>query len=292
MEANRETNALLKLIDDPDSVVFESVSERIRFFGKSMIPSLESLWESSEDEALQDRIEMLIHKLHFDDLRQEFVKWSSQDKPDLLDGSFLVSRYKFPELDLTGYRRELDRICKSVWLELNNYLTPLEQINVLNKVLFTYHMFKGVEISYNNQEDFLVHKLLDSRRGNSIANGILYQTVCEMLDIPVRAIRIPRQFILAYFDRGKEPGPSNDRQSRILFYIDPMTGQIFTKKDVDHYFERIAVDPNPDHFKPMHPRSIVAFQIEELAKCFDDEKSRYKQNELLGLGFELSVDKG
>jgi regulator of sirC expression with transglutaminase-like and TPR domain len=292
MELNREMNALLKLIDDPDKIVFESVTERIRHIGKSMIPSLESLWETSEDETVQDRIEMLIHKLHFDGLRQDFSKWSSQDSPDLLEGSFLVSRYKFPELDLTGYRKELDRICKSVWLELNNYLTPLEQINVLNKVLFTYHMFKGVEISYGNQEDFLVHKLLDSRRGNSIANGILYQTVCGMLDIPVRAIHIPRQFILAYFDRGREQDPTSGRHARILFYIDPMTGQIFTKKDVDHYFGRIVVDPKPDHFKPMHPRSIVAFQIEEFAKCFDDEKSRYKQNELLGLGFELTADRG
>ena len=292
MESNREKQALLKLIDDPDREVFETVSERIRHIGKCMIPSLESLWEESIEEAMQERIEMLIHKLHFDVLRQEFVKWSSQDQPDLLEGSFLVSKYKFPELDLSGYRKELDRICKSVWLELNNYLTPLEQINVLNKVLFTYHTFKGVEISYDNQEDFLVHKLLDTRRGNSIANGILYQTVCGIMDIPVRAIGIPRQFILAYFEPLKETDSARQRQARILFYIDPMTGQVFTKKDVDHYFSRIVVEPKPDHFKPMHPRNIIAFQIEEFAKCFDDEKTRYKQNELLGLGFELSADKG
>lgn len=292
MESNRETQALLSLIDDPDKVVYESVSERIRCIGKSMIPSLEALWEGTLEESVQDRIEMLIHKLHFDELRQEFGRWSSQEQPDLLEGSFLVSRYKFPELDLSGYRKELDRICKSVWLELNNYLTPLEQINVLNKVLFTYHSFKGVDISYNNQEDFLVHKLLDTRRGNSIANGILYQTVCGILDIPVRAIRIPRQFILAYFDRNRDQSTSKSRQSSILFYIDPMSGQIFTKKDVDHYFGRISMEPAPEHFKSMHPRNIIAFQIEEFAKCFDDEKSRYKQSELLGLGYELSADKG
>jgi hypothetical protein len=52
------------------------------------------------------------------------------------------------------------------------------------------------------------------------------------------------------------------------------------------------MEPRPEHFKSMHPRNIIAFQIEEFAKCFDDEKSRYKQSELLGLGYELSVDKG
>lgn len=293
MELNRETTALLSLIDDPDKDVFESVSDRIRHIGKDMIPSLESFWECSEEETVRERVDMLIHKIHFDDLKQDIFRWSSQDQPDLLEGSFLVSRYKFPELDLTGYRKELDRLCKSVWLELNNYLTPLEQVNIVNKVLFTYHMFKGVEISYNNQEDFLVHKLLDTRRGNSIANGILYQTICGMLDIPVLAIRIPRQFILAYFERDRREDPSaKPRQPRILFYIDPLSGQVFTKKDVDHYFGRIEVEPKPEHFKPMHPRNIIAFQIEEFAKCFDDEKSRYKQNELIGLGVELQADKG
>ena len=200
MEPNREISALFHLIDDPDTEVFTTVSDRIISFGKEIIPNLEDLWENTPQEEVQERIEMLIHRLHFQDLQEEFTMWARKDYPDLMDGANLVSKYKFPDQHLTPSNQELERLRKNIWLELNSYLTPLEQINVVNKIFYSHHKFKGVEISYQNQEDFLVSKVLESKRGNSIANGILYQTVCQMLDIPVKAINIPRQFILAYFD--------------------------------------------------------------------------------------------
>ena len=35
-----------------------------------IIPNLEQLWEVTEDEAVQERIELLIHRVHFSDLQQ------------------------------------------------------------------------------------------------------------------------------------------------------------------------------------------------------------------------------
>ena len=151
-------------------------------------------------------------------------------------------------------------------------------------------MFKGVEISYSHQEDFLMNKLLDTRRGNPISNGILYQSVCQKLDIPVRAIHIPRQFILGYFDDPEDYPTQRNRKPKILFYIDPISGQVYSQKDVDHYMERIQVAKTPTCFLPMESRSIIGFLIEEFAKCFDDDKSREMKNELLDLG-ELLIEK-
>jgi regulator of sirC expression with transglutaminase-like and TPR domain len=135
-----------------------------------------------------------------------------------------------------------------------------------------------------------VNKVLETKRGNSIANGILYQAVCQMLDIPVRAINIPRQFILAYFDQSPDYFNTNPQPHKILFYIDPVSGQVYTQKDVENYFSRISVPAAPSYFKPMSNRRIIRFLIEEYAKCFEDERNRYKQDELLGLG-DILMDK-
>jgi regulator of sirC expression with transglutaminase-like and TPR domain len=291
MEPNREISALFHLIDDPDTEVFTTVSERIISFGKEIIPNLEDLWENTLQEDIQERIEMLIHRLHFQDLQGEFTQWARKDYPELLDGAFLVSKYKFPDLHLTPANHELERLRKNIWLELNSYLTPLEQINVVNKIFYSFHKYKGVEISYQNQEDFLVNKVLELKRGNSIANGILYQAVCQMLDIPVRAINIPRQFILAYFDTSSDYFNPTPAPNKILFYIDPVSGQVYTQKDVEHYFNRISVQPSPSYFKPMSNQRIVRFLLEEYSKCFDDEKNKYKLEELLGLG-DILKDRG
>jgi regulator of sirC expression with transglutaminase-like and TPR domain len=284
MEPNREISALFTLIDDPDTEVFTTVSERIISFGKEIIPNLEDLWENTPEEDVQERIELLIHRLHFQDLREAFTGWARKEFPELMDGAYLVARYKFPDLHISTANQELERMRKNIWLELNSYLTPLEQINVVNKIFFSFHKHKGVEISYQNQEEFLVNKVLETKRGNSIANGILYQAVCQMLDIPVRAINIPRQFILAYFDQSPDYFNTNPTPHKILFYIDPVSGQVYTQKDVENYFSRISVPPAPSYFKPMSNRRIIRFLIEEYAKCFEDERNRFKQDELLGLG--------
>ena len=283
MSTSKEVAALISLVDDPDVDVYHAVKGRILDLGKDMIPRLEHLSEVHPQPHVQHRVESIIHKIHFNELHRSFCDWAAQDEPDLMEGAFLVSRYKFPDLIVEDYQSALDRICKSIWLELNNYLTPLEKVNVVNRIFYAHHMFRGVEISYSHQEDFLINKLLDTRRGNPISNGILYQTVCQKLDIPVRAIHIPRQFILGFFDHPEYITPRRQGKSKILFYIDPISGQVYAQKDVDHYLERIDVARTPGCFQPMDSRSIIGFLIEEFAKCFDDEKSRDKQNELRDL---------
>lgn len=283
MEPNREISALFTLLDDPDIEVYTTVSDRIISFGKEIIPNLENLWENTIEEDVQERIEMLIHRLHFQDLQMEFTHWSGKVHPELLEGALLVSKYKFPDIHTSPFNSEIEKLRRNIWLELNSYLTPLEQINIVNKVLFSHHKFKGVEISYQNQEEFLLNKVLETKRGNSIANGILYQSVCQMLDIPVKAINIPRQFILAYFDTSSDYFNNNPKPNKILFYIDPVSGQVYTQKDVENYFKRISVPSNPSYFKPMDNRRIIQFLLNEYSKCFDDEKNRHRQSEVLSL---------
>lgn len=292
MEETREISALFHLIDDPDNEVFTTVSERIVSFGKHIIPNLEHLWENTPDEDIQQRIEMLIHRLHLRDLTAEFTQWKTQPEHDLLKGALLVCKFQYPELVMSTVMQEMEKIRRNIWLELNSYLTSLEQTNVITTILYSYYNLKGVEISYKDPNDFLLNKVLNSKRGNSISNGILYLVMSELLDVPIRAINIPRQFILGFFDI--EPGeweslPANP-SNKIQFYIDPMSGQIFTQKDIETYFRKITVTPTSSYFKPMSNQRIIQYLLEEFARCFDNDKSRYKQSELMLLASLLDSE--
>jgi regulator of sirC expression with transglutaminase-like and TPR domain len=286
MEETREISALFHLIDDPDVEVFSTVSERIISMGTSIIPNLEHLWETTPDEAVQERIELLIHRLHYCDLVQDFERWKKLPEPDLLAGALLVAKFQFPELDVSTVLQDIEKMRRNIWLELNSYLTPLEQTNVLTTILYNYYHLKGTEISYTDPNDFLLNKVIDTKRGNALSNGILYLVLCDLLDIPIRAVPIPRQFILAYFDI--EPDQwmqlsGNNPMQLIQFYIDPMSGQVFSQKDIETYFRRISVPTTASFFKPMNNIRIIQMLLEELAKCFDDEKNAYKRDELLQL---------
>jgi regulator of sirC expression with transglutaminase-like and TPR domain len=281
MEETKEISALFHLIDDPDEEVFGPVSERIVSFGKGIIPNLENLWENTPVEAVQERIELLIHRLHYRDLSDEFSYWKNQPEPDLLNGAALVAKYQYPELLLTGVYAEIEKMRRNIWLELNSYLTPLEQTNVITTILYNYYNLKGTEINYSEPNDFLINKVLESKRGNAIANGVIYCILAELLNVPIYAINIPRQFILAYFDLDYNWQSPDNPSHKIQFYIDPSSGHVFTHKDVETYFQRIGVTATASYFKPQGKKKIIRHLLEELAKCFADNKTQYKQNELL-----------
>jgi regulator of sirC expression with transglutaminase-like and TPR domain len=284
MQENKEILALFHLIDDPDQEVFDSVSSRIVSYGRGIIPNLENLWENTIGSDIQERIELLIHKLHFNDLTEDFQHWKSSSYQDLLTASLLVAKFQYPELVTTPVLQEVEKLRRNIWLELNSYLTPLEQVHVLTSILYNYYGLKGTEVGYQHPEEFMINKLIETKRGNSITNGILYLLLSELLDIPVKAINIPRQFVLAYIKPNYDESPERlSPQQRIEFFIDPMSGQVFSHKDVDSYFKRVSVPPVASYFKPLSHNRIIQTALEEFSKCFDDERHQYKQKELLEL---------
>lgn len=281
---SKEISALLHLIDDPDQEVFDTVANKILHYGTKIIPSLENLWEETPDEKIQERIEMLIHRVHFKKLQTEFSSWNKMEDQDLLEGVFLTVQYRYPGLRMDSLIYELDKIKRNIWLELNNYLTPLEQINIMNSMVYSYYKMKGSEVSYSRPNQFYMNHVIETRKGNSITLGILYQMLCTQLDIPVYAVNVPKQYILAYFNfpmdnlLAREP-----RLEDIRFFVDPMQGQIYTVKDVEVYLKKINTKLQSGFFKPLRNRGIIRLLLTELAKCYENNHEVYRKEELLSL---------
>lgn len=274
---------MLHLIDDPDEDVYSTVSEKILSFGKEIIPNLEHLWENIQDQEAQERIEMLIHRVHYRDLTADFEQWRN-NPADLMTGALTVARYTYPDLQPQQIRQEIEKLRRNIWLELNSYLTPIETINVVNSILFNYYKQKGAEISYEHPDQFLLNKTLETKKGNAIGNGIVYLILCELLDIPVRAVNIPRQFLLGYFDDQYELlNPAGHPSEKIKFYVDALTGQMYSHKDIEAYFKRLSVPPVPSYFRPLNNKKAIQFLLKELCKCYDNQSNLYKMDELISL---------
>lgn len=281
MEENKEISALFNLIDDPDEEVFGVVSSRIVDYGKGIIPNLEHLWENTVSHGTQERIELLIHRLHFRDLANDVEEWNKNSHHDLLAGAILVARFQNPELSTTQIFQDIEKLRRNIWLELNSYLTPLEQINVLTSILYNYYSLKGNEVNYQQPDDFLIHKQLETKKGNRVANGILYLILSELLDVPVKAVHLPHQFVLGYFRAEYDfTQHIEEPHYRTEFFIDPMSGHVFTQKDVENYLDRMKISPSPDFLQPLTTKRCVQILFEEYSKCFDNDKDRHKQEEL------------
>lgn len=283
MTENKEIKALLHLIDDPDELVYETVSEKILSFGRDIIPNLENLWESISSPETQERIELLIHRVHLRELTDALIEWKNGDA-DLLTGALLVASYHYPDLQETEARQHIEKLRRNIWLELNNYLTPIERINVFNSIFYSYYKIQGAELNYENPDHFMIHKTLENKQGNAISNGIIYLILCEMLDIPVHAIQVPQQYLLAYFiEPDPFTTPPRHASEKIQFYIDPLNGQMYSHKDIENYFKRISVPPTGAFFRPRKNIQIIRLLLEQLSKCFDNERNEYKMRELQAL---------
>lgn len=282
MLPTNEIKALFRLIDDPDPEVYDTVVGQILHYGKEIIPSLEHLWETSEDEILQERIAQLIHRVHFQDLQHDLKTWSQAKSPELLRGAILVARYQYPDLNLPFLLTQFDQIRRNLWLELNNYLTPIEKINIFNSILYNYYKLQGHELTERKPEHFFINKVLESKQGNAFSLGVLQLALSELLDIPVFAVSVPRQFLLAYFDSLRHFYTTDQSlQRQISFFIDPMNGMIYTQTDVDNYLMKIkAGNRNSAFFEPQSSVNVIYRMLEELALCYSYNKDEERVQEI------------
>lgn len=280
MQTN-EISALLRLIDDPDDEVFDTVASKILNYGRDIIPNLEQLWEVTADEAIQERIEQLIHRVHFQDLQRDFLEWSDSKQPELLRGAILVARYQFPDLNVPALLTQFDQIRRNIWLELNNYLTPLEQVNVFSSILYNYYKLKGHELTEREPKHFFINQVLESKQGNTYTIGIVFLSLCELLDIPIFAVDVPRQFIFAYIDTLHNffsTDPEGIQQ--IQFYIDPVNGMVYTQKDVDAYLRKINAHDRELYSTPLLAKRIIFKMLEELSLCYRYKREEEKADEI------------
>ncbi len=281
MTQSNELVALFRLIDDPDEDVYTAVSSKIIDYGKGIIPNLENLWENSISQDVQFRIENLIHRLQFSDLVQEFLEWNESDDQNLISGALLAAKFQYPDLKPTFVYQQIEKLRKSTWLELNNYLTPLEQANVLTSILFKYYQLKGEEVKYSKMSEFNINKVLENKSGNAITNAIIYQSLCEMLNVNARLINIPNQMLFAFYHSDYDTDLTMLLpQDQIMFYIDAINGNAFSQNELDNYLKREGLPNSAAYYKPMTHGDLIHLLLKEMAKCYFAPHHRFKRDEL------------
>lgn len=282
MHLNPELNALFSLIDDPDEEIFDLISKRIVTYGRDVIPRLEDLCEETPDNKIQHRIGEIIRQVQFDCLVSEIQLWNAENTHDLLTGSHLIASYSYPHLSLNVLRDKVAYLKKEIWLETNNLLTSLETATLVSKILFQFQKIRSEQNNYAHLEHFCLHSVVEKKKGNALSTGILYQLLCEMLEIPILQISVPDQNILACFQRGFFENTENIQsyQAQILFYIDATTGALYGQYDLDKYFQQYHIPKKDSYFKPLSHQMIIRNMAKELAKCYLSARDLERKKDL------------
>lgn len=268
------------MLDDPDDTIFESVKSRIIDFGLGILVNLEQYWESNQNELVRDRIELLVHQVCFAELLVDFNRWLDDDQPQLLSGSMILAKYHHPNMEANKIFQKIEKLRRNIWLELNNYLTPIEQIHVFNSVFFHFNRQQSVEISYDQPNGFLINMVLETKQGNIFGNATLYLILCQLLDIPVVPVFLPNHVLLAYPQLMEQPETKRQTDA-FAFFIDPQNGQLYTYQDVFRFLRKTEPEFDPNSMKFETNKAFIQLLLEELCKCYDNPANLYKKNDLL-----------
>lgn len=175
----QELKAIISLLDDPDTEIFNQIEQQLITFGPEVIPQLEASWESSFDPLSQTRIENIIHKIQFDQIKNDLQLWDLKNSEDLLDGLLIVNRYQYPNLDESNVFLTLADLKRNAWFQLMYDMSPVEKVKLLNNILFREYGLSGNTTNYHDPQNSFIHKVLESKRGNPISLSCIYSIIAQ-----------------------------------------------------------------------------------------------------------------
>ncbi len=271
----QEIKAMVQLLDDTDEEVYRSIETHLLEIGKEVIPLLEDTWSNSLDAALQSRIEELVHKIQFESLKKELQTWNNFHRHDLFSGVILIARYQYPDLDEDKVRNFFNQLRRDVWIELNDGFTALEQIRIMNRVLFDQHGFSGNTANFHAPQNSFINNVIESKKGNPIMLSVIYTLLAQELDIPIYGVNLPEHFILCYQHLLQSPDYTYTYpDANVLFYINAFSkGSVFSKDEIETYLKKINLTPHKSYFEPCANEEIIKRILRNLSFSFN--KSGY-----------------
>lgn len=270
-DSNNELSALISLLDEPSDTIFDQIRDKILYYGIDAIPHLESAWDNSFDNSIQTRIEEIIHAIQLNNLKTDLKNWIQNDYHNLFKGFYLASKYQYPDLTESVLMEKIEKVERDIWLELNDYLTALEKIKVINHILFDIHRFSGNKVNIDAPQNLFINNLLETKKGNHLSIGILYIILAQKLNIPVFGVNLPQHFILAYAGEILEERVKTADENEVLFYINPFNkGAVFTQREIELFVKHLKIKPSTKYYKPCDNIAIIK-------RLFDNIIQSYKK---------------
>ncbi len=273
-----ELKALISLLDDTDTEVYHQIEEKLVQLGSAVVPLLEDAWSNAFDPVLQHRIAQVVHKIQLDTLTEDLKLWIHTGAYNLLDGALLVARYQYPDLNREKVDEFLHQLKKDIWLELNESMTGLEQINVLNHFFFTVEGFSGNTTNYHAPQNSFLNCVIETKKGNPLALSVVYMLVAQSLGLPVYGVNLPEHFILSYLEikEGEE-----GHTGKVLFYINPFSkGSVFGKEDIHQFIKKLELAPQPSYYQPCSNKDMILRMLRNILFSYQKLGDAEKVDEL------------
>jgi regulator of sirC expression with transglutaminase-like and TPR domain len=197
--ASAEVQSLIKLLDDENEEIVNTVRGKLLENGTASIPSLEEAIATGSS-VLRERIRSIIQELATAQVRMQLeeLRHSGATDLDLEAGALVIARYGYPGEDLKWCSKALDEFAQELDSRLDTHDDPLDIISNVSNFLSVERGFKGDIEDYYNPENSYINRVLERRTGLPISLCVIYLLVAKRLNIPLFGVGMPGHFLLKY----------------------------------------------------------------------------------------------
>lgn len=271
---------MISLLDDSDSEIINTVTASIINRGANVIPQLEKAWELAVSGVIQERLENLIQQIQFSAVKEGLKRWILTGSENILEGAYYVAKFNYPDLNFNILNNYIEKVKMDVWLEINNNLTALEKVKILNYILFDIHKFGRNKLDFYAPQNSFINQVIETRKGSPISLSIIYLSIAWKLGLPVYGVNLPKNFILAYKDEYRQYD-SADESEDILFYINPYNkGAVLGRREIDYFITQQQLEPQEMYYIPCSNRDIIIRLINNLIISYEKKGNAKKVEQL------------
>ncbi len=176
---------------------------------------------------------------------------------ELETGMLLMCRAVYPNLEVSRFGQELDRIAARCRELMTATLPARDKCKIINRVLFHEYGFRGNVEDYTDPENSFLNRVLETRKGLPISLSILYLLIGERCGVRLQPIGLPGHFVVGCFA---------DEQ---VFFIDSFDrGRFLTPEELLGYLAGRDLTPSIRTLAPTTVREVLCRCCRNLANHY------------------------
>ncbi|MFT5412525.1 MAG: serine protease Do [Verrucomicrobiales bacterium] len=221
-----------------------------------------------------EALEQLNDAIHRKDIeRRILTELEKEDEPDidLINTSLLIALLDNPEIDLTSYTQEVERITAGAKaaIESSAAKTDREKLEMLSVFLFEQSGFHGSRSAYYSRSNSYLNEVIDDREGIPITLSVLYIELAKRLGVGgVKGLGLPGHFVVVH----EAPGGEEKTPRQIIDVFD--RGKFVSEDEAARLVGLIpALGESVDQYKISTKRQIITRMLTNLKGIAIEEQS-------------------
>ena len=245
-----QRDSILSLLADEDSDTAGLVQNQLVARGPEVLDDLRDLLPAASGRA-ERRLKEIVAQIAGDAAEKKFGALCAAfgDHGDIEDAAWTLAAVVAPGEDFAEERRRLDEWGAALARRLLGMETMIQKCGAVAALLGTELGFRGNEDDYYAEENSLLPRVIEHRRGNPITLCLVYIAVGRRAGLPVQGVALPGHFVV--------------RAGGVFF--DPFHGgRRLQLEDCQKLLESQSLELQPHHLLPCKPRVMLARMLNNL----------------------------